>query len=458
MKRFLSVIIALVLLIFGAVPAAAVFDSGAVTKELRSEVYYQLSLDEQSVLFRKNENKKAPAAGFVKIISAVVATENWADLDEKVKVTDKNRSLVRYDYGVRTAGYLSGEKVSKRELIETLLVYSANDSASIIAYELGGSLEGYLKIVKATLEKIGCKDTEVKNLTGFDIDGQYTTASDMAKIISYGMTYPAFVEAFSKKDVTAKKTSKNEERTFSGGFKMKNSTISDYYFASVTAGKQTSTDKAGECVAAISSQDGYNYLTIVMKGSFKDTDRDGVLENTALVDAKRMLTWTYKNIRYRVVVSPAQVVAQINVVAGKNSDIVKLVPEKEQSSLVPANATPASVYYEIVEGSAPEKLRAPVKKGEVIAKAKLYYSGEELGEVNLVAQDAVKLSFFGFVASKVSALMGSMFFILLVGLGAVGSLAYFLLLAKKYFLDPNSDPKKNEKKAPPVKKKAPPKK
>ena len=435
LKRIVSIASIIILIFTFAFPAFSVFDSGEVTKNLRSDAYFMQSLDEETVLFQKNENKKLPMAGFVKIIAAATAIEKWPGLDEKIKITEKNISLIKYDYTVKTAGYKIGESVSKRELINCIIVYSANDAASIVAYEVSGSFDGFIAEMNAFVKKIGCESTVVKNLTGFDVDGQYTTVSDMAKIIKYAMTYPAFSEAFSATEVTLRQTELNSERTFSATNRMRNSTISDYYLSAVNAGKQTSTEKAGECAAVIASQDGYTYLSIVMKGKLQDIDRDGVKENTALTDSKKMLSWAYDNIRYRVVVSPAQVVAMIDVTAGKDADKVKLVPEKEVSALVPANATPASVLYEIVEGSAPEKLRAPVKQGDVIAKAKVYYSGQVLSEVNLVAEENVRLSFFGLIATGIAAVMKSSFFIFVIGVAAILALCYFALLLKKYLVD-----------------------
>ena len=448
MKRMLSIVSVIVLILTLAFPAFSVFDSGEVTKNLRSDAYYLQSLDEETVLFQKNENKKLPMAGFIKLIAAATAIEKWPNLDEKIEITDKNISLIKYDYTVKTAGYKVGESVSKRELINCIIVYSANDAASIVAYEISGSFDGFIAEMNAFVKKLGCESTVVKNLTGFDIDGQYTTVSDMAKIIKYAMTYPAFSEAFSATEVTLRQTSLNDERTFSATNRMRNHTISDYYLASVNAGKQTSTEKAGECAAVIASQDGYTYLSIVMKGKLEDIDRDGVKENTALTDSKRMLSWAYDNIRYRVVVSPSQVVAVIDVTAGKGTDKVKLVPEKEISALVPSNATPASVLYEIVEGSASQKLRAPVKQGEMIAKAKVYYAGQVLSEVNLVAQENVKLSLFGLIANGISIVMKSSFFIFVVGVAAVLALCYFALLLKKYLVDTGKITEKAPQKVP----------
>ncbi len=453
----LSIVVSLLVMILCVAPASAVFDSGALTKQLKSGVYYVQSLDEGAVLFKNSENKKVQPAGFVKLISAVVAIEKWNDLEETVKVTEKNLSLVRYDYGVKKAEFKAGEKISKRDLINSLIVYSANDAASIIAYEISGSTEAFLKEVAATLSKIGCTSTVLKNITGFDADGQYTTASDIAKIIRYAMNYPAFSEAFSASEITLKATSLNEERTLSANNRMRNKNIADYYHASVNAGKYTSTSKAGECIAVVSNQDGYSYLSVVMNGKLEDIDKDGVKENTSMTDTKKMLDWIYKNIRYRVVVSPSQIVAVMNVTAGANADDVKLVPEKELSALVPSNATPASVLYEIVEGSAPQKLRAPVKQGEILAKAKVYYAGQELAEVNLVAQQDVRLSFFGLIFSKISAIMSSGIFIALVGIAAAVCIAYLVIMLKNFLMkdvekavskkEPGSKPQKNTKKA-----------
>lgn len=431
----LSILITLILALTFAFSGFSVFDSGEVTNDLKSEAYFMQSLDEDTVIFKKNENNKLPVAGFVKIAIAVTAIEKWPDLDEKVKITEDNLSLIKYDYTVRRAGYKAGESVSKRELINCLVVYSANDAASVIAHEISGSFDAFMTEMNNTVKKIGCESTVLKNLTGFDTDGQYTTASDVAKLVKYAMTFPAFSEAFSATSVTLKKTDLNEERTYDATNRMRNKSISDYYHESVNAGKQTSTEEAGECISVVSSQDGYSYLVVVLKGHLEDIDKDGVNENTALTDAKKMLDWTYQNIKYRVVVSPSQVVAMIDVVAGKGTDVVKLVPEKESSSLVPSNATPASVLYEIIDSSAPEKLRAPVKQGEVIAKAKVYYAGQVLSEVNLVAQEDVKLSFFGLIASGISAIMTSSLFIVVIGVAAILSIGYFVFLLKKYLID-----------------------
>ena len=245
MKKTVSfvLIMAVILTVFtGAFSAGAAFAGKEVTDSLISDVYYLQSLDDGSVFFEKNADKKMPAAAFIKLIAAVVAIEKWGNLDESITVTKENLSLVKYDYGVRTASYKDGEKVSKKELINCLVVYSANDAVSIIAHDVSGSLDAFIAEMQNLVEKIGCTSTQIKNIHGFDEDGQYTTAKDVAKFMKYALGYPVFAEALSADSVTLKATSQNEERTFKSSNKMKMSSIADYYHPSVTGGKYTATD------------------------------------------------------------------------------------------------------------------------------------------------------------------------------------------------------------------------
>lgn len=434
MKKLISFFIAF-LLVFGlsAPSVSALFDSGTVTSQLLSDIYYLENLDEGTVFFEKNSTMQTAPAGFVKILAAIVAIEKWGNLDGDIKITEKNLNVFDYEDGMTTALYEEGEVVSKRELFDCLVAYSANDALSIIAYEVSGSLSQFVADIQALVAKIGCTATSIKNIHGFDEPDQYTTAADVAKIIKYGLQFPAFNEAFSLEEVTLKETDYNEERTYQASNKMKNAAIADYYHSAVTGGKQTSTNLAGECIAVISNADGYSYLTIVMSGRMEDIDDDYYDENTSMTDARQMLDWVYENIRYKVIATPDQTVATVDIVAGQGTDKLALVPEKETSALVPAMASPASVMFEFAEGQAVESLVAPVEAGDVIAEADVFYAGRKLTTVNLVAAETVKLSFGGLVSSFVRRVVGSVYFLVLTFIAAVIGVLKLVLDMKDFF-------------------------
>ncbi len=433
MKRFICLLMTVtVILSLTAFSSSALYGSGDATKDLFSEVYYLESLDEGTVFFDKDSDVKVPIAGFSKVISAVVALEKWQNLDGDILLTKEALSVVKYGYGYKTALYKAGETVTKKELFDCLVVYSANDALSIIAYDTYGTEAEFINQMQALCDRIGCTSTVIKNITGYDTEGQYTTARDVAKIMKYAYSLPAFAESLALQGVTLAPTQFNDERYYSTGNKMINSGIPDYYHSSVVAGKHTSTTEAGECIAVISNQDGYSYLTVVMKGKLENIDSDEINENTSMTDARRMLEWVYSNIRYRTVVVPTQTVAVIEVTAGKDADTLRLVPESEISALVPANATPDSVKFTLIEGPADNRITAPVKAGDIIAKADVEYSGIKIATVNLVAANSIEMSFTGLLMSGISAVLSSRIFIIVVALLALVAIVIFLLNLLEY--------------------------
>lgn len=435
MKKIFAFLFSAAVVIFAVLSPMTAFanynNETEVTKNLDSKEYYMISLDDGSVMFSKNEEKKVAPAAYVKILGSIVAIEKGGNLEEEVKITEKSLSLVEYSYGVRLADIKAGETYTKKQLVDALIVYGANDIASVVAYEISGSAQAFVSEMQTLAEKIGCKSTVIKNITGFDESGQYTTAADVSAIIKYALNYPAFSEAFSASEITLPATGENEERTYSASNKMLNQTISVYYHSSITGGKQTSTDEAGQCIAAVSSQDGYSYLTVVMGGEYKDVDSDGVDENTAVTDAKKLVAWVYDNIRFRVVATANQTVTIVNVVAGRNGDSLRLVPEKETSALVPAGATSDSVLIEPIEETLPKKVSAPVSAGDVICQAKIYYAGGEIATINLVAANDVQLSVFRLFMTGVASVITSTWFIVLEVVALIGVGFYLYVTAKK---------------------------
>lgn len=416
MKKLLIYLTALIVMI-SCVSAGTLsfadFNAEDFTKELRSGSYYMMSLDNESVMFTKNPQKKTQPAAFAKVVAAIVAIEEWGDLSERVEVTLPSLLLIKYDYGVRSATIKTGDVFTKKQLIDCMLVYSANDAESIIAYNIAKTKEAYCDKMNAFVKKLGCKNTNFTDIFGFDAENQHTTAEDVAKIIRYGLKNSAFAETFSMRSVTLPATSKSSEKTFSASNRMTNSAVSDYYHSSVNGGKQTSTEQAGECIAVTSSMDGYSYLTVVMNGVIEDIDEDGVAENTCMTDAKKLLSWTYSNIRFRAVASPGQVAVSVPVQCARKTDYLNLTPEKEVTALVPANMTSHSVLVRPIEETMKKKITAPVKQGEVICEAEIVYANEVLAKVNLVAAEDVSLSVVRLVMKSVAGVLRSKLFIAL---------------------------------------------
>jgi D-alanyl-D-alanine carboxypeptidase (penicillin-binding protein 5/6) len=171
-----------------------------------------------------------------------------------------------------------------------------------------------------------------------------------------------------------------------------NSGIRDYYCSYVKNGKTGTTDNAGRCVISSASGDGYNYLCIVMNAKFYDFDDDGVEENMAFVESKRLYEWAFKNLRIREVANPSVYVGEAEVRLSREFDYVSLVPETSVTALVPTGVSAENVLIEPYSELTQTVVDAPVRKGDVLGRAAIKYGGETIAEVNLIAAFDVQRS------------------------------------------------------------------
>ncbi|MCQ2463565.1 MAG: serine hydrolase [Clostridia bacterium] len=426
--------IAVLLLALTAVmPVCAQYNS-EIKGDMYSPVYMLVSLDDSTVIFNKGENKKCPPATFVKIVTAITVLENCKDLDMMITANDEALNIVGYEYGMVTSELTAGESMSVRNLLYCCMLQSANDASNVLAWHFGsGKVSNFVKKMNDLVKSLGCENTVLKNATGLDADGQYTTAADMVKIISYGLSLPVFKEIFNASSIDIPKTNKHSERTYYTGNSMVFSTNGEYYYEYVTGGKAGATDKAGRVIAATATKDGYTYLAIVMKGERKALTSAGEEKNLAVLDAQTMFRWAYANIRLKTVAKPSQIITVVNVKSGKDADHVGLVPADEVTALVPANADYSSVLIEPIEGSVKDNVTAPVYKGDVLGQAKIIYSGKEIARVDLAAAETVKRSGARFVGNIFVSVFSSSVFKAVAGIVVILVAVFIVITLAGYY-------------------------
>ncbi|MDR1927720.1 MAG: D-alanyl-D-alanine carboxypeptidase [Oscillospiraceae bacterium] len=396
---FLAALLALALVSLAALPAGAAFNS--LLEEIPgltgvSEILLLQSLDDGSTLFSKNETKRVAPASLTKLTVAILVMENCADVN--VPVTAKAESIRMFDgTNSSNAGIKPGEILTVEQLLYCLLLPSANEAAAILADFIAGDVPSFVSMMNAFVKKLGCKDTQFMNPHGLDQEGHYTTAADVALVLRYALSRDfkgntLFEKIVASRTFEIQQTNKSQKRTLFNTNKMLNPGIPDYYSKDVTGIKTGTTDHAGDCIAAKASRNGYNYLCIVMRGQKVNVDGDAAMENTAFVDCKALLDWTFDHIRLRQVTTPEKVVGEVPVALARSTDHVQIVPKETLSALVPEEISSGSFLVEPIPGTVPEGLEATVKKGEVICKGQVKYAGEVFATVDLVAAETVNRS------------------------------------------------------------------
>ena len=144
-----------------------------------------------TVLFAKNPSEDHAPASLVKLMTLYLACEDLeagrAQWDGPVRISRRAAETPRYRMGLR-----AGEEVPFRTLLEGVAIASANDAATAVSENLGGTEEAFVERMNAKAAELGLSSTHFANAHGLPDPGQRSTARDMAGLIGrLVQDYPA---------------------------------------------------------------------------------------------------------------------------------------------------------------------------------------------------------------------------------------------------------------------------
>ena len=209
------------------------------------------------ILYENNAYEKRLIASTTKIMTFVVAYEYGKDyLDVEIEAGDEILKM----YG--TSIYLSlHEKMTLRDLLYGLMMRSGNDAAVVIANFIGGSEEGFVKLMNKKASFIGMNNTIFSNPHGLDENTKnYSTAYDMAKLSAYANKIDFYREVTTTKYYNTKTNLKS--------FSWINRNKLVFNYPNLISGKTGYTPKAGKTFVSSARKDNLE-LTIV---SLNDND------------------------------------------------------------------------------------------------------------------------------------------------------------------------------------------
>ena len=294
------------------------------TQSLSSKSVTLMDMDNNRVLYSYNESDKRLIASISKIMTAIVAINNS---NIKDVLTIDNNVLKSYGSGI----YVEvGEKISLENLLYGLMLRSGNDAAISIANYVGGSMDGFVKLMNETANSIGMKNTTFINSSGLeenDGNGNMSTSYDMALLMSYAMKNNVF-----KKIVgTEKRLVKTNYKTYI--WYNKNKLLKSYKYC--TGGKTGFTKKARRTLVTTASKDNKNFVIVTLNDSNDFQDHLNLYEeyfkiynNYKILDKNKThfknKNYYIKNDRYLTLTTEEYKIIKKEIVLYKNnvSDIV----------------------------------------------------------------------------------------------------------------------------------------
>ncbi len=218
------------------------------------------------VLFEKNAHKRMSMASTTKIMTSLLALE--AGIPETEVTVTKEMVAVEGT----SMGLMAGDSVSLRELVYGMLLQSGNDAANTVAYVIGGSPEGFAKLMNERAAEIGMENTNFVTASGLDDENHYSTAYDMALLACESIENPEFAAICSRK--TAKLTYGNPPyaRTLTNHNRL-------LWKYSDTIGIKTGfTKKSGRCLVSAAERGGIVLVAVTLNAPSDWNDHISMFE------------------------------------------------------------------------------------------------------------------------------------------------------------------------------------
>lgn len=304
-----------------------------------------MDMDTKRVLYSYNQNEVRLIASITKIMTSLVTLNN-SNIKDIVSIDES--VLKSYGSGI----YVEvGEEMSLENLLYGLMLRSGNDAAIQIANYVGGSMEGFVKLMNETARSIGMKKTTFINSSGLENDkgvGNMSTSYDMALLMSEAMKNDTFKTIVGTKE----KLVKTNYKTYL--WYNKNKLLNNYEYC--TGGKTGFTEKARRTLVTTATKDNMNLVVVTLNDPndfkdhedlynkyFKEYKSYKVLDkNNENFDNKKYyikndkyLTLTnseYKNIKKEVVLykdNVSDIVGYINIKLDKKVLLKEYIYEKE---------------------------------------------------------------------------------------------------------------------------------
>lgn len=340
------------------------------------------------ILYEKNANEVRYPASTTKIMTAILALEN-CELTDIAIVSHNAINSIPADYV--TSNLKEGEELTIEQLLNVLLIYSANDAAIVLAEHISGSVSNFSNLMNEKAKEIGCQNTHFVNPNGIHNDNHISTSYDLALIAQYAMKNNTFREIVQKTKYTLPATNKysKADRTFTttNDLLLKNTSNSksNYYYPDATGVKTGYTGEAGNCLVSSAKRDNMEVIAVVLGAGFT---KDGLSEK--FLDSITLLDYGFSHYSLKTLQEKNSVLQEVKVSgATKETENLKVAIKEDIQILVENGTDLGTLQPEVTINN----LSAPISKGTTVGRITYAIHGENYTS-ELIAEDDVASSKF----------------------------------------------------------------
>lgn len=241
-----------------------------------------INADTNAILYQKNGTDKIAPASTAKMITALTVLD-YCSPDDEMRVGAEIEMI--HDDSSR-AWLMQGDTLTVRQLLIALMLPSGNDAAYTLAVNTGKkiakdeslsnaqSIDVFMDKVNQKAQSLGAENSNFIVPDGYDADGQYTTAYDLALIAKACLDDPCISEIVATYS-SYEKWPNGREVTYQNTNELLNPD-SQYYRPEVIGLKTGTSSLGGACIVSAAVIDGNTYICAVMGSTKNDRFQDNI--------------------------------------------------------------------------------------------------------------------------------------------------------------------------------------
>lgn len=318
------------------------------------------------ILYSKKIDEKLAPASMTKIMTLLLimeaVEEGKINLDDNISISTNASSM-----GGSQVFLDPNTEMKAEELIKSIAIASANDSAVAMAEAISGTTANFVSRMNSRAKELGCKNTNFKNVHGLDEEGHYSTAYDMSliarellkheQILKYTSTYEAYLNK------------PNGTSTW-----MVNTNKLIKYYTGLDGLKTGFTKTAGYCLTSTAKRNDMRLISVVMK------EPSSQVRNSETIS---LLNYGFSNYKIKTILKKDQKLGTIEVQNGKKelADIT-ILEDATNLELINDNK---EYSFNIVT----DKVKAPLKKGDKVGTLELTEQGTIIKRLNITVKENI---------------------------------------------------------------------
>ena len=344
-------------------------DNGQITKdELNLDCESAILIEQNSgqILYEKNCHEQLRPASVTKLMTLLIIFEGLESgqitLQDKVPCSQNAASMGGSQIWLDTR-----EELTVDEMLKAMCVVSANDCTVAMAEYMAGSESAFVDKMNERAKQLGMNDTTFKNCHGIDEDGHVTSSYDIALMSR---------ELLTKHPDITNYTTIYMDTLRNGQSQLVNTNKLVRNYKGATGLKTGSTSLALFNLSASATRDDLSLIAVIMKAP---------TSAKRFSEAQRVLDYGFKNYEFKQF--------------GKNGDVIGNVTvekgiEKEVNAMLNGNCgvllKKGSENNVVQNVNLPQKISAPVEKGQKIGQVTYTLDGKLLQSVDIISDKEVK--------------------------------------------------------------------